>query len=124
MDLLLHLIELIHVLANLLIFLKHVLLNSDGELVQGALSWVLKGLPLEASDVVGVWSYINSGFVSIAATKISLLTSSTGIVNSVGEVSSLLVTTGVVLDLLNLLANSVKLTVDSCSGLVQLHQEI
>ena len=124
MDLLLHLIELIHVLANLLIFLKHVLLNSDGELVQGALSWVLKGLPLEATDVFGVWSYINSGFVSIAATKISLLTSSTGIVNSVGEVSSLLVTTGVVLDLLNLLANSVKLTVDSCSGLVQLHQEI
>ena len=56
-NLLLHEVELIHVLLDLLVLLVHLLLDGDGELVQGAFGGVLEGLPLEVADVVAVRSY-------------------------------------------------------------------
>ena len=52
------------------------------------------------------------------------LTAGTGVVSSVGEVATFRVTSGIMLDLLDLLANSIELAINSSGGLVQLHQEI
>ena len=52
------------------------------------------------------------------------LTSRSGVVDLVGQIASLLVTSRVMLDLFNLLAHTVELRVDPPCSLVQLHQEI
>ena len=52
------------------------------------------------------------------------LTSSSGVVLLVGQIASFLVTSGVLLNLFNLLAHAVQLMVNSPRRLVQLHQEV
>ena len=52
------------------------------------------------------------------------LTSLTAIVGSVVHVALLLVTTSVVFDFLNLLADNIQIGVNPGSGLIQLHEEI
>jgi len=54
-----------------------------------------------------------------------LLTAITGVVSFIGEVACFSVTSSsILLNLLDLLANSIKLAINSGGGLVQLHQEI
>ena len=57
-NLLSHIVELVHVFADLLVFLVHVLLDLNCQFVQIALGWVLKTFPLEITDVLAVRSYI------------------------------------------------------------------
>ena len=53
-----------------------------------------------------------------------VLTSWSSIVGSVGQVASFLITTSVLLNLLDLLANGVQLRIDSRRRLIQLHQKV
>jgi len=105
-DLILHVVELFHVFSDLLILLEHVLLNLNCQLVQRALGWVFQALPFEITDILRVRG------------------AGSGIVRPVRQVALFLVSARVRLNLLNLLADSIELSIDSCSALVQLHQKV
>ena len=70
LDTLLHVVKLIHILANLFVLLVHILLNLDGKLVKGAFSRVLQALPLEITDVLCIWRYNNRTAKTIKDRKV------------------------------------------------------
>ena len=57
LDALLHIVELFHILTDLLILLEHVLLDLNGELVKRTLGRVLEAFPLEVANILRVWRY-------------------------------------------------------------------
>lgn len=133
--------EFFALLADLVILLMHLLLDGGDNLVEGALKRVLHVIPLEIFDVVNVGNYkikekihgqqILDGEDCIMARKMAMLLTTCGVsvvllVNevTVGSGSSSIDLTRVELDSLDLLADVLKLAIDACRGLVQLHQDL
>lgn len=108
----LQLLVLFCLLADLIVFGMHLLLDGDNNLIESALERVLLVIPLEGLDVLQVWNTIRI-VVRVLVDEVA-----TGLLSSAFDL------TGVHLDSFDLLANDLKLGINACSGLIQLHQDL